>query len=77
VRPQIVPWCAVPRSYDTGHDEVPPVSDEVSVDVMVAALTDQQRTLLQDIYDFREHATWPKFITIDRPIHRGHRAEPA
>lgn len=73
-----MPWCAVPRRYDTGHDEVPPVSNEVRVDAIVAALTDQQRTLLQDIYDyFREHATWPKFITIDRPIRRARKWDTA
>jgi hypothetical protein len=34
-------------------------------------LTQQERTVLQAIYDsFREHGTWPTFITIDRPIRR-------
>ena len=36
-------------------------------------LTDQQRAVLQAIYDhFRAHATWPTFIAIDRPIRRQH-----
>ena len=36
-------------------------------------LTTQQATVLQAIYDyFREHGTWPTFITIDRPIRREH-----
>src|SRR6185437_16607483 len=42
---------------------------------MVAVpLTDQQAAVLQAIYDhFRDHGTWPTFITIDRPIRRQHR----
>ena len=42
---------------------------------MVAApLTDQQAAVLQAIYNhFRDHGTWPTFITIDRPIRRQHR----
>jgi hypothetical protein len=36
-----------------------------------AALTAEQQTVLQAIYDyFREHAAWPTFITIDRPRRR-------
>lgn len=47
------------------------MSDETNIDAIVEALTDQQRTVLQAIYNhFREHAAWPKFITIDRPIRR-------
>jgi hypothetical protein len=44
---------------------------------MVAALlTDQQAAVLQAIYDhFRDHGTWPTFITIDRPIRRQHRRD--
>jgi hypothetical protein len=38
------------------------------------SLTQEERTVLQAIYDhFREHGTWPTFITIDRPIRREHR----
>jgi hypothetical protein len=34
-------------------------------------LTDQQTAVLQAIYDyFREHGTWPTFITIDRQMRR-------
>lgn len=36
-------------------------------------LSDQQTAVLQAIYDhFREHAAWPKFIKIDRPIRHAH-----
>jgi hypothetical protein len=35
----------------------------------IPPLTGQERAVLQAIYDqFREHGTWPTFITIDRPI---------
>ena len=35
--------------------------------------TEQQAVVLQAIYDsFRQHGTWPTFITIDRPIRREH-----
>ena len=38
-----------------------------------ASLTAEQRLVLQAVYDhFREHASWPTFITIDRPIRREH-----
>src|SRR5579859_2510358 len=37
-------------------------------------LTDQQAVVLQAVYDhFREHGTWPTFITIDWPIRRERR----
>jgi hypothetical protein len=40
----------------------------------VASLTTEQQAVLQAIYDyFHEHAAWPTFITIDRPIRREHR----
>jgi hypothetical protein len=49
----------VPEQY--GSTEIPP-------------LTQQERAVLQAIYNyFREHGTWPTFITIDRPIRREHR----
>lgn len=36
-------------------------------------LTADQRLVLQMIYDhFRAHATWPTFISIDRPLRREH-----
>lgn len=38
-----------------------------------SSLTDEQRLVLQAIYDhFRVHATWPTFIAIDRPLRREH-----
>jgi hypothetical protein len=38
---------------------------------MIHPLNDQQMAVLQAVYDyFREHGTWPTFITIDRPIRR-------
>ena len=38
-----------------------------------ASLTAEQRLVLQAVYDhFREHASWPTFITIDRPLRREH-----
>jgi hypothetical protein len=41
------------------------------VDDAITSLTVEQLTVLQAIYDyFREHATWPKFIAIDRPLRR-------
>lgn len=50
------------------------MSDEAIVDDVVTGLTNQQRTVLQAIYDyFHEHAAWPKFIAIDRPIRRTHK----
>jgi hypothetical protein len=34
---------------------------------------DEQQLVLQTIYDrFREHGTWPTFISIDRPLRREH-----
>jgi hypothetical protein len=41
--------------------------------MIAVPLTDQQVAVLQAIYDhFRDHGTWPTFITIDRPIRRQH-----
>lgn len=49
----------VPEQH--GSAEIPP-------------LTGQEKVVLQAIYDrFREHGTWPTFITIDRPVRREHR----
>ena len=49
----------VPEQY--GSAKIPP-------------LTGQEKVVLQAIYDrFREHGTWPTFITIDRPVRREHR----
>jgi hypothetical protein len=73
-----VQWVDVPRHYDASHDEVLPVNGEASVDVIAAALTEQQMVVLQAIYDhFREHATWPKFIAIDRPLRRARKWDTA
>jgi hypothetical protein len=37
------------------------------------SLTAEQRLVLQSVYDhFRERASWPMFITIDRPLRRAH-----
>jgi len=45
--------------------------DDVAADG--ASLTAEQRLVLQAVYDhFREHASWPTFITIDRPLRREH-----
>lgn len=36
-----------------------------------ASLTEDQRLVLQAIYDrFRADGTWPTFITVDRPLRR-------
>jgi hypothetical protein len=44
----------------------------------VASLTTEQQAVLRAIYDyFHEHAAWPTFITIDRPIRREHRWDTA
>lgn len=41
-------------------------------------LTDEQRLVLQAIYDsFRAHGDWPTFISIDRPLRRDHRIDTA
>lgn len=41
--------------------------------VRAVALTTEQQTIVQAIYDyFRVHAAWPTFIAIDRPIRRTH-----
>ena len=43
-----------------------------------STLTDQQAAVLQAIYDyFREHGTWPTFITIDLQMRRQHRWDTA
>lgn len=48
----------VPEQY--GSAEVPP-------------LAEQERAVLQAIYDyFRKHGTWPTFIQVDRPVRREH-----
>ena len=53
----------VPERY--GSAEIPPLSG-------------QEKVVLQAIYDrFREHGTWPTFITIDRPVRREHRWDTA
>jgi len=45
--------------------------DDVAADG--ASPTAEQRLVLQAVYDhFREHARWPTFITIDRPLRREH-----
>ena len=73
-----MPRFDVPRRYDGSHVEVLPVSDEATVDVVAAALTEQQMVVLQAVYDhFREHGTWPKFIAIDRPLRRAGRWDSA
>lgn len=39
----------------------------------VETLTFEQQLVLQAIYDrFREHGSWPTFITVDRPLRRAH-----
>jgi hypothetical protein len=64
--------------YDAHHDEVLSMTDAVDVTVGVAELTTGQRAVLQAVYDyFRAHGTWPKFITIDRPLRRAHRWDTA
>ena len=73
-----MPRFDVPRRYDGSHVEVLPVSDEATVDVVAAALTEQQMVVLQAVYDhFREHGTWPKLIAIDRPLRRARRWDSA
>lgn len=73
-----MPWFDVPRRYDASHEEVLLVSDQASVDVIAAALTEQQMVVLQAIYDyFHEHGTWPKFIAIDRPLRRARKWDTA
>jgi hypothetical protein len=38
-----------------------------------ASLSDEQRLVLQAIYDrFREYGKWPTFISVNRPLRRGH-----
>jgi hypothetical protein len=50
----------IPEREQYGSTEIPPLSE-------------QETAVLQAIYDyFREHAAWPTFITIDRPIRRAH-----
>src|SRR5260370_21602988 len=50
-----------------GKAEEPTVSTEDS------SLTDEQRLVLEAIYNyFYMHATWPTFIAIDRPLRREH-----
>lgn len=45
--------------------------DDVAADG--ASLTAEQRLVLQAVYDhFQKHASWPTFITIDRPLRRTH-----
>lgn len=45
----------------------------MNVDTERYQLTTEQRLALQAVYDhFHKHATWPTFITIDRPLRRTH-----
>jgi len=44
---------------------------ELTLSTEASSLTAEQRLVLQAIYDhFHAHATWPTFISIDRPLRR-------
>jgi hypothetical protein len=67
------------RDAETSADRYHPAHDDgvdelvVQVNPEVASLTTEQQAVLQAVYDyFHEHAAWPTFITIDRPLRRQH-----
>ena len=85
VRWSVVPPVTPRRAYDCGANPAEantpstltiPVDEDGRIDDIAAdgaSLTAEQRLVLQAVYDhFREHAGWPTFITIDRPLRRKH-----
>ena len=61
-------------SADKYHSPMTRDAPEQYGSTKIPSLTQQEKAVLQAIYDyFREHGTWPTFITIDRPIRRAHR----